>query len=261
MLIRLPQFAGTFYPDNPQALKEMIGEFLDQATMEKSNLRPKAIIVPHAGYFYSGKVAAYAFKALENQLYEQIILLGSSHHFSFEGLAMSPAHHWQTPLGQAECLVKNGFKTLARTRIIIESSEIHAPEHCLEVELPFLQVVLKKFKILPLITGNLNAKQAAKILEPLVDAKTLILASSDLSHHYSYGEAQKLDKVTTDAILDNDIGRLEDFGEACGKTGIKILMAIAKNQHWQPKLLKALNSGDVVAEKNRVVGYASLIYY
>jgi len=318
MYIRQSQFAGTFYPDNPQILKEMIEDFLHQATIEKLKVQPKALIVPHAGYIYSGPIAAYGFKILEDKLfrakrekrfcraerdrflfrakrekrfcraerdrflfrakrekrfcrsaswrrgrflYKKIILLGPSHHFSFQGLASSPAGYWETPLGKITCLGKKDLKELKKTKEIIESSEIHEPEHCLEIEIPFLQTVLKEFKIVCFLTGELNTKAIAKVLGSLVDEETLILVSSDLSHYYSYEEAQKLDKVTIDAILDNDIKRLEEYGEACGKTGIEILLEIAKNKHWQPKLLKALNSGDITGDKSQVVGYSSIVYY
>jgi len=239
----------------------MIEDFLHQATIEKLKVQPKALIVPHAGYIYSGPIAAYGFKILENYQYQNIILLGPSHHFSFQGLASSPAGYWETPLGKITCLGKKDLKELKKTKEIIESSEIHEPEHCLEVEIPFLQTVLKEFKIVCFLTGELNTKAIAKVLGSLVDEETLILVSSDLSHYYSYEEAQKLDKVTIDAILDNDIKRLEEFGEACGKTGIEVLMEIAKNKHWQPKLLKALNSGDITGDKSQVVGYSSIVYY
>jgi len=261
MYIRYPIVAGTFYPANPQELEKMVRGFLHQATVEKFSIQPKALIVPHAGYVYSGPVAAYGFKALENQNYKKIILLGPSHHFSFQGLTSSPSGYWETPLGKIECLGKENFKELKKTKEIIESSEIHEPEHCLEVEIPFLQTVLKEFKIVSFLTGELNIKTIAKVLEHLVDEGTLILVSSDLSHYYSYEEAQKLDTVTIDAILDNDSKRLEEYGEACGKTGIDILLEIAKNKHWQPKLLKASNSGDTAGDKSQVVGYASIVFF
>lgn len=260
MYLRSSQFAGTFYPDDPQTLKEMIENFLHEASIQKLKSKPRALIVPHAGYIYSGPVAAYGYKVIENQNYKKIILLGPSHHFSFQGLASSPSGYWETPLGRIECLGKENLRELKKTKEIIESSEIHEPEHCLEVEIPFLQTVLKDFKIISFLTGELNIKTIAKVLESLIDEETLILVSSDLSHYHPYKEAQKLDKVTIDAILDNDFKRLEEFGEACGKTGIDILLKIAKNKHWQPKLLRALNSGDITGEKSQVVGYASIVY-
>lgn len=282
MLIRPPIVAGTFYPDEPLVLKKMIEGYLHQATVEKLKSRPKAIIVPHAGYIYSGKIAAYGFKTLENKAYEKVILLGPSHHFSFEGLASSPSGYWETPLGRIECLGKEDLKELKKTKEIIESSEIHEPEHCLEVEIPFLQIVLKNFKILPLLTGELNIKTIANVLELLIDEKTLILVSSDLSHYLPYNQAKMVDKVTIDAILSNDIQRFDKYGDACGKSSIKILLNIAKKRHWKPKLLCAMNSGETSGEihlrqghrrskalaterfggqESQVVGYASIAYY
>jgi AmmeMemoRadiSam system protein B len=261
MYLRNPQFAGTFYPDDPQALKAMIEEFLHQASVEKSNNQLKAIIVPHAGYIYSGPIASYGFKILENYEYEKIFLLGPSHHFSFKGLAFTPSGYWETPLGKVECLGKGDLKELKNNKEIIESSEIHEPEHCLEVEVPFLQMMLKNFKIIPCLTGELDIKKSAKAINNILNERTLLVVSSDLSHYHSYDEARKLDKVTLDAILDQDQERLDSFGEACGKTGIKILIELAKKNKWQPKLLKALNSGDITGDKTQVVGYASIAFF
>ena len=150
MEIRHPIVAGTFYPDDSELLKKMIQGFLDNATVEKHKSPVKAIIVPHAGYVYSGPVAAYAFKSIENYSYEKIILLGPSHHFSFDNLVSCAKAYWQTPLGEVEQLSKNDFTKLKRKKEIIESSEIHEQEHSLEVQLPFLQTVLKDFKVFSL---------------------------------------------------------------------------------------------------------------
>lgn len=260
MFLRLPQFVGTFYPKDPQLLRKMIENFLHEASVPKLKSKPRALIVPHAGYIYSGPVAAYDYKSIENQNYKKIILLGPSHHFSFQGLASSSSGYWETPLGRIECLGKENLKELKKPKESIESSEIHEPEHCLEVQLPFLQLVLNDFKIIPCLTGEVDIKKATQIIESILDDETLLLVSSDLSHYHSYEEAQKLDKVTIDAILDNDSQRLEKFGEACGKTSIEMLIEIAKKRNWQPKLLKALNSGDISGEKTQVVGYASIVY-
>ncbi|MDQ5882953.1 MAG: hypothetical protein QG648_307 [Patescibacteria group bacterium] len=257
MFLRSPQFAGTFYPNDPQILKVMIEEFLRQVTREKLKVKPKALIVPHAGYLYSGQVAAAAFKTVEKQSYQQVVLIGPSHHFLFEGLALSPEGRWKTPLGK---LKVEKSPLLAKTKVIFESAEIHLPEHCLEVELPFLQMVLTNFQIIPLLTGEVNPNQAAQELQSLVTEDTLFVISSDLSHYYSYEEAKKIDEVTLDAILAQDLQRLDKFGEACGKTGIEILMLLAQKNHWQPKLLKALNSGDITGDKTEVVGYGSVLY-
>lgn len=262
MELRRPIVSGTFYPDDPKILKKMIKGFLDTAIIEKSKSLVKAIIVPHAGYVYSGPVAAYAFKLIENYPYEKIILLGPSHHFSFNNLISCPKGYWETPLGKVETLSKNDFSELKDVNEIVESSEIHQPEHCLEVQLPFLQIVLNHFQIFPLLAGNIiNCKKIGDILLSIYDEKTLLLISSDLSHYLPYNEAKMLDKVTIDSLLANDIKRFQEYGDACGKTPIEILLNIANTKKWQPNLLCAMNSGETSGQKSQVVGYASIAYY
>jgi len=261
MLIRSPVVAGTFYPNEPIALKKMIEDFLAKATIEKHKNQPKALIVPHAGYIYSGQTAAYAFKTLRGYSYEKIIILGPSHHFSFIGLASAPKGFWETPLGKIETIAKEDFKNLKNNSEIKESAEIHEIEHCLEVELPFLQIILNDFKIFPLLTGALNPVITAKIIREILTENSVLIISSDLSHYLPYKEAQMLDKVTLDAILANDFERFKKFGDACGKTAIEILISISQAKNWRPKLLKYSNSGETTNEKQAVVGYASIVYY
>jgi len=262
MEIRDPIVAGTFYPDDSELLKKMILGFLDNATVEKHKTPVKAIIVPHAGYVYSGPVAAYSFKSIANYCYKKIILLGPSHHFSFDNLVSCAKGYWQTPLGKVEQLSKDDFPKLKNKKEIIESSEIHQPEHSLEVQLPFLQTVLDNFQIFPLLTGNIvDYKKVSNILLSIYDEKTLFLISSDLSHYLPYNEAKMIDKVTIDAILANDIKRFNKYGNACGKTSIEILLNIAHKKQWKSKLLCAMNSGETSGDKNQVVGYASIAFY
>jgi len=271
MLIRPPVVAGTFYPDNPEELKKTIEDFLNKAIIGKQKDKIKALILPHAGYVYSGPIAAYGLKALKSDSFNQVILLGPSHHFSFKELAAAAEDFWETPLGKIKILSKNDFPKLKKKKEIIESVEIHQPEHCLEVLLPFLQVALKNFEIFPLLTGDINVQKAAKILIPIIEEKTLIVASSDLSHYLPYSQAKMVDKVTIDAILANDLNRFDEYGEACGKKPIEILLNIAQQKDWQPKLLCAMNSDETVGgicspkkitkEEGQVVGYASIAFY
>jgi len=262
MEVRHPIVAGTFYPDDSQVLEKMIQGFLDNATVEKYQSPVKAIIVPHAGYVYSGPVAAYAFKSIENYSYEKVILLGPSHNFSFNNLVSCANKYWQTPLGKIEVLSKDNFPKLKHKKEIIESSDIHEPEHSLEVQLPFLQTVLGDFQIFPLLIGNIiDYKKISDILLSIYDEKTLFLISSDLSHYLPYNEAKMIDKVTIDAILANDIQRFNEYGNACGKTAIEILLNIANKKQWKSKLLCAMNSGETSGDKKQVVGYASIVYY
>lgn len=263
VLIKRHQIAaGTFYSDDSQILGKMIHGFLDNATVEKHHSPIKAIIVPHAGYVYSGPIAAYAFKLIENYSYKKIILLGPSHNFSFNNLISCTKGYWQTPLGEVEQLSKDDFSRLKQKKEIVESSEIHQPEHSLEVQLPFLQTVLNDFQIFPLLTGNIiDYKKVSDILLSICDEKTLFLISSDLSHYLPYNEAKMIDKVTIDAILSSDIKRFHEYGDACGKTSIEILLNMAKKKKWQSKLLCAMNSGETSGDKNQVVGYASIVFY
>jgi len=262
MEIRHPIVSGSFYPNDPDILKQQIKGFLDNATVEKHQLSIRALIVPHAGYVYSGSVAAYAFKLIENCSYKKIFLLGPSHHFSFDNLVSCAKGYWQTPLGKVEQLSKGDFSKLKNKKEIIESSEIHQPEHSLEVQLPFLQTVLNDFQIFPLLTSNIiDYKKIGDILLSIYDERTLFLISSDLSHYLPYNEAKMIDKVTIDAILANDIKRFNKYGNACGKTSIEILLNIAHKKQWKSKLLCAMNSGETSGDKSQVVGYASIAFY
>lgn len=261
MFLRLPQFAGTFYPQDPLTLKRMIEDFFHQVVIEKLQKQPRALIVPHAGYLYSGLVAAFGFKMLEGYQYEKVILLGPSHYFYFDGLASSPNGYWQTPLGKIACLGKEDFVSFQNAKEVIESALIHESEHCLEVEVPFLQLVLRDFTLIPLLTGEGDMTPLANLLNTILDDNVLLIISSDLSHYYPYEVAKQKDKITLEAILNNNIEAFQKKGEACGKKGIEILMTIAKKRRWQPKLLKALNSGDITQEKDQVVGYGSILYY
>jgi hypothetical protein len=262
MELRHSTVSGSFYPDDSDILKQQIKGFLDNATVEKHQLSVKALIVPHAGYIYSGPVAAYAFKLIENCLYKKVFLLGPSHHFSFDNLVSCAKGYWQTPLGKVEILSKDDFSKLKNKKEIIESSNIHQPEHSLEVQLPFLQTVLDDFQIFPLLTGNIiNHKRLSDILLSIYNEETLFLISSDLSHYLPYDEAKMIDKVTIDAILANDIKRFNEYGNACGKISIEILLNIAHKKQWKSKLLCAMNSGETSGDKNQVVGYASIVFY
>lgn len=262
MISRLPQFAGAFYPDEPEILRKMVESFLHQAGVEKLKKKPKALIVPHAGYIYSGSIAGYAYKAIGEFNYQNIVLLGPSHNFFFEGMVSSPFTKWLTPLGEIESLTLDDFPVLKNNKLIKESLEAHQLEHSLEVQLPFLQVVFKKsdYKIFPLLTGEIDVLEGKKITESFLGEENLLIASSDLSHYLPFADALKQDKVTVDAILDLDLERFLEYGEACGKLPIAILIALAKEKEWTPKLLKLANSGETQGGKDQVVGYASVIF-
>jgi AmmeMemoRadiSam system protein B len=255
--IRKPAVAGSFYPNEPEQLKEMIEKFLGRAKETKLPGSLHALIVPHAGYIYSGPTAAFAYKLLEKENFPKIILIGPSHYATFFGAAQSGMTGWQTPLGIATCaslkLNPDLFSTLP---------QVHEPEHSLEVQVPFLQVVMKKdFTIYPILIGEANHERIADSLIGQVDEKTLIIVSSDLSHFNPYEKAIKLDSLCNKVIPELDIDTMHASGDACGKAPILVLMHIAKKKGWKGMLLDYRNSGDTAGSKNEVVGYGAYAFY
>lgn len=250
MTIRKPAVSGTFYPSNKNELSFMINSFLEKAQPTKITGKIKAIIAPHAGYVYSGQVAAYAYKLLEKTDYNKIIIIGPAHTLPFKDIAADDNYEWETPLGIIN-LIKNNFTKLPQA---------HYDEHCLEVQVPFLQTVLKDFKILPLVAGDIHPKKIAEKIIPLLDEKTLVVISTDLSHYNPYETAEKLDKTTINKILSLDFEGLIKGGDACGIIPILAMVEIAKQLKWKPTLLRYQNSGDVSGDKSHVVGYASIVF-
>jgi len=262
MEIRKPAVAGAFYPDEPAELQGMIEDFLGKAKEVKVKGRLRAMVVPHAGYIYSGPVAAFGYKLLAGLKTQpsKIILIGPSHYAGFLGAAEAGADAWQTPLG----IVKAGSlrDKIGKSETIRKIPEAHGPEHCLEVQLPFLQTVMKKdFTIYPIITGEVSPSVLANEILKVIDDQTLVIASSDLSHYNPYEKAVRLDSICNKAVPALDIATMEDSGDACGKTGILTLMNIAKKKNWKGKLLDYRNSGDTAGPKDAVVGYGCYAFF
>lgn len=257
--LRPPAFAGSFYPNDEDELKSQISKYLKEAVPPEDipgNI--KALIVPHAGYIYSGPVAAYGYKLLKNKKYKEVIILGTSHRMMFPNIALTNFEFWKTPLGNVQLSPLSG--NLQKEDYFSSLDEVHAFEHSIEVQLPFLQTVLKDFRITPLATGRVdNHKEIAKTLKNDLNKETLIVVSSDLSHYLPYKEAKKIDNKTIKQILelDTDI----DPEQACGADGIIILTELAKLLKWKVKLLDYRNSGDTAGDKSQVVGYASIDFY
>ncbi|MFA5125776.1 MAG: AmmeMemoRadiSam system protein B [archaeon] len=240
-------YAGSFYPSGKKALSEMIGGFLKNSEQKKINGKLRALVVPHAGYVYSGQVAAFAFSALKKAKPKRIVLFGPSHHDFVEG-ANSFEGKWVTPLGSIS-VSKNDLPVIKNDQ-----------EHCLEVQVPFLQKVLKKFAFTPIIYGEISAKKLGEIIEKFSEKETVFIASSDLSHYLSYDLAKKSDSESIDSVLKLDLNTFIESGDACGKTGIAVLIILAKKYGWKPLLLEYKNSGDTSGNKNNVVGYASIAF-
>jgi len=283
--LREPAVAGSFYPDNPQELDELINNFLNQSktSQEKAISQKKTtsseeklqtLIVPHAGLNYSGQTAAAGFKQIQGKNYSRIILLGASHRFSFNHAAVFNQGSWQTPLGQTKIDEDLAKKLIDEKKKIIPDLKNHQEEHSLEVELVFLQKVLADFQIVPILLSQADDQLindlAAKISENL-DEKTLLVVSSDLSHYPPYQIANETDKQIIEAILSN---KQEDFKRtvnqiesqnypqletaACAKKAIEVALKVAELKKIKFREIKYENSGDVTGDKNRVVGYAAL---
>lgn len=257
-MIRQPKFAEQFYPSGELRLRSAVNEFLNKIDISfDSKKQIKALIVPHAGYVYSGLVAAHAYKLIEDKKYSRVFLIGPSHHNALNGLALSGAEKWQTELGEVEVDSQINTKLLTESRFDI-SDQAHAQEHSLEVQLPFLQQVLSDFKIISMITGMIDDyKGYAKVLDTYYDENSLFVVSSDLSHYLPYEEAKKIDQQTISQIVNLDSSISHE--QACGADGINILIELAKINNWKAELVKYLNSGDTAGDKSGVVGYAAMV--
>lgn len=258
--IRQPAVAGAFYAGNKQTLADDIEAFLDAATSATGHATPKAIIVPHAGYIYSGQTAAIAYARLipGRKTIKRVILLGPVHRVPVRGLALSGAHTFATPLGEIE-LDQDAIALLADLDQVVLSHAAHAQEHSLEVQLPFLQTVLDDFKLVPLAVGDATSAEVAEVLDALWGGpETVIVVSSDLSHYLPYDLAQAVDQETVQNILSLK-GSLT-HQQACGGTPANGLILAARRRRLKPELLDLCNSGDTAGDKSRVVGYASFIF-
>lgn len=255
---RYPAVAGTFYPGESQNLKSMVHSFLAKApeTDKSQTKRLRAIIAPHAGYIYSGPTAGYAYRQLEQldpNTHWKVILLGPAHRVALRGVSVCAFDEYQTPLGTIK--VSPLAKKLAAQLGFVPEADLM--EHSLEVQLPFLQMQLPSFEIIPIVIGAASPEKLAAFLEPHLDEQTLIVVSTDLSHFFSYEKARATDAIANHAIPNLDIQTMKDKGDACGIIGVMTLMYLAQNHHWQGHLLDYRNSGDTAGPKDRVVGYGA----
>lgn len=260
--VRQPAVAGAFYPREGEVLAQDVRAFLAgvPAGANTPAATPKAIIVPHAGYIYSGSTAAlaYAQLAAARHSIRRVVLLGPAHRVALRGLALPGDDFLATPLGEIE-VDQAAVTQLAKLPQVVVSRSGHAQEHSLEVQLPFLQTVLDDFKLVPLLVGDASPTEVAEVLELLWGGpETLLVVSSDLSHFLPYRAAQQVDSQTTQDIL-NLSGPLTHH-QACGGTPINGLLLAALRHGLQPRLLGQCNSGDTAGDKDRVVGYAALAF-
>ncbi len=257
-VIRKPAVAGLFYPSDAVQLSLKINRLVANARQYK--LSPKALIVPHAGYSYSGAVAATAYATLiaKREVIKRVILLGPAHRVAVHGLALPGADYFGTPLGPVE-VDQNAIRSIADLPQVTVSSEAHALEHSLEVQLPFLQQVLSDFRVLPLAVGKASDREVAEVLGSIWgDGETLIVISSDFSHYLPYATARQVDNATVQSILQLEQPVTHD--QACGGTPINGLIMAARRHHLKPVLLDLRNSGDTAGSRDRVVGYAAIVF-
>jgi MEMO1 family protein len=260
--IRPPAVAGSFYSDARDVLEREVLTLLRGAQPHANDAPlPKALIVPHAGYIYSGPIAANAYARLApaRGRIERVVLLGPAHRVAVAGLALPGAQGLQTPLG----VVPVDAAAVARIESlpqVVTSAEAHAREHSLEVHLPFLQAVLGSFALVPLVVGRATTEQVAEVIEQLWGGdETLIVISSDLSHYLTYSQAQQTDGETARMIL---LRRAQlNHHQACGATPVNGLLNVALRRGLKPQLFDLRNSGDTAGDHSRVVGYASVGFF
>jgi AmmeMemoRadiSam system protein B len=248
--MRKPAVAGSFYPT--EGLSEIISQFFDEV---KAGKVENGMIVPHAGYIYSGKTASVGYKSMLELLKKKkdiknIIILGPSHRVGFDGILCDKNESWKTPLGEIK---------LMKFPEIKDNEEAHAKEHSIEVQVPFIQFVAdelgRKLTITPLLVGeltNIEAKRYAEAFSKIENC--FFVVSSDLSHYLNFAYAQKVDKETINKIINYDSEKLE----ACGRNPLRIIIEMAKLKKWEFKLLDYSTSADASGDKGAVVGYAAI---
>ncbi|MDT8376312.1 MAG: AmmeMemoRadiSam system protein B [Mariprofundaceae bacterium] len=259
MKVRHPAVAGSFYPDSPNVLARSVDAMLFEAGEAQPGRSPKALIVPHAGYIYSGPTAACGYALLDAEKITRVILLGPTHRVLLSGLALPEADAFETPLGIVE-LDQNGMAQVQHLAQVTVEGSCHVFEHSLEVHLPFLQRKLNRFTLVPFAVGQARPEMVAEVLDLLWGGEeTLIVISSDLSHYHPYETARRIDAETADAII-----RMQptiSHEQACGATPINGLLACTGKHPLRPELIDLRNSGDTAGPRDQVVGYGAFAFY
>lgn len=259
--IRKAAVAGTFYPNDVSELQACLDMLMRETDVDIKH--PKAIIAPHAGYIYSGPVAASVYGCFVGQQVpiHRVVMLGPAHRVAFHGIAASSADYFTTPLGKI-AVDHNSLQPIIDDGLVKNFDLAHEQEHCLEVQLPFLQQLFNgNFNIIPLLVGDTNSSHVAKVLRALWGGpETLIVISSDLSHYHDSATAKRLDQQTTQSIEQFHEDEL-DYESACGRLPIQGLLKIAKDLGLQCKTLDLRNSGDTAGSRDRVVGYGAYAFY
>lgn len=260
MKVRPPAVAGMFYPAVPEKLRDAISGMLASAAVDGD--LPKALVLPHAGYMYSGQMAARGYRLLQDkgQALRRIVLLGPAHRVPLRGVALPGADELATPLGNIP-VDRDARERLVTLDNVIESEQAHAEEHSIEVHLPFLQVALaSEISVVPLVVGHAAASEIRELLQLLWGAdETLVIISSDLSHFHPDAEAREIDAATIERILACDPGI--GVEQACGAFPLNGMLELARQRHMQVRELGRCNSSDFGGPRERVVGYTSLAFH
>jgi AmmeMemoRadiSam system protein B len=257
--VRYPAVAGQFYPGEPEQLKRSVEKYLAEGISLVEH-PPKAIVAPHAGYIYSGPIAgtAFAYLAKANGDVRKVILVGPAHMAATRGLAASEADVFATPLGRVP-VDRDSYEVIEPLKQVSVFEGAHTREHCLEVQLPFLQTLFSDIEIVPLLVGDASSSEVAEVLEELWGGpETVVVISSDLSHYHDYTTATRLDKETSK--------RIEGFekiseGQACGRRAINGLLQLAKERRMRAETVDLRNSGDTAGPRDRVVGYGAYVFW
>jgi len=268
-----PVFAGSFYPAERNQLEKKIDTYLKEANLHAKKISSHifGIVSPHAGYDYSGQVAAYAYNQIKDREYKTVIIIGSSHQVPFRGISIYPEGSWETPLGIVQVDNKTAKMLMDNCSAIKVYPTAFAREHSLEVQVPFLQKTLKSFKIVPLVVGSLEKDDHKRLSDAFLKLLEqnpkdfLFVASSDMSHYHPYNKATQMDRATLNDIENLDVDRLFEnlqngSRELCGASGVITLMMMASKLNAQVKTLNYANSGDVTGDKGRVVGYGATAF-
>lgn len=261
--VRAPAVAGLFYPAEPARLRADVEAMLAAARRaDDGGTAPAALIVPHAGYVYSGPTAALAWAraGARRGRVRRVVMLGPAHRVGVRALALPGCRAMDTPLGPVEVEVPAQIEELAAAGLVVTRPDVHAAEHSLEVQLPFLTAVLPGASVVPLAVGWVAPDRAAEAIRPFLGRPdTLVVVSSDLSHYLPLAEARRVDEATIERILAlrADI----DHEEACGATGVNALLLAAGERGLVPRLLGSATSADTIGSPDRVVGYAAVAFY
>lgn len=263
--VRVPVWGDKFYPADPKELALTIKKLTQQAHKTippiPAHKTLRALVLPHAGYIYSGIVAAQASHVLRPDQYTRVVLMGPDHRVGFKDGAISDVSGYETPLGTIK-LDPEAARLRQQSALFKSYRDSDRSEHSVEVLLPFLQSYLKSFELIPIVLGPCDTQSIATAVAPLVNPKTLIVVSSDLSHYLPYSQAKHRDQETIQIILNLQTDKLHQRKDsACGKMPLLVLMHLAREFDWEPVLLKYANSGDTAGDKTRVVGYAAIAFF